>query len=81
MMFVGAGLRSVAVVVRNDAAQLCCPLNLALIHRRKIDIKNVVADLLALMGPREIVVREPLPVDMVKVIKAQTDKVVKALRF
>ena len=81
MLLATAELRGGAVVVRDDAAEFCFPMDLALVRRSKINIKNVVADLLALMRPREIIMRKPFSIDVVKVINTQADKVVKALRF
>ena len=78
-MLATTGLRGGAVVVRNDAAKSCLPFDLALVRRAEINIKNIVADLLTLMGPREVVMRQPFTIDMVKMINAQADKVVKAL--
>ncbi len=78
-MLAEAKLCGGAVVMRDNPAELCCPFNFALVRWSKINIKNVVADLLALMRPREIIMREPFPVDVVQVVNTQTDKVIKAL--
>ncbi len=81
MMLAGAELCSVAVVPRNDSAKSLFARDLALTRRSEINVKNRVADLFALMGSGEVIMRFPFPVDVVKVLNTQADKVVKALRF
>ena len=80
-MQAATGLRGGAVVVRDNPAELRFPFDLALVRWSKINIKNIVVDLLTLVGSREVVVREPLPVDIIEVVNAQADKVVETLLF
>ncbi len=81
MVLAGTELCRVAVVPRNDTAESLFPFDFTFTRWSKINIQNLVADFLALMGAGKVVMRQPLPVNVFKVINAQTDKVVKALRF
>lgn len=69
MLFVGAGLSGISVVVRNDSAQPLFPLNLALGRRSEIRPKNLVPDVRSLVRSLLMIVRQPLPVDVVKLVK------------
>jgi len=80
-MLATAGLRSGAVVVRDDSAELLFPFNFTFSRGCEINVKNLVSDFLALVRPGEVVMRQPLSVNVFKVINTQADKVVKALRF
>lgn len=80
-MLATAGLRGFPVVVRDDSAELLFPFNFTFSRGSEINVKNGVADLFALMGSGEVIMSLPLPVDVVKVVNAQADKVVKALRL
>ena len=81
MILATAGLRGCSVVVRDDSAELLFPFDFAFTRWSKINIQNLVIDFLALVRPGEVVMRQPLSVNVFKVINAQADKVVKALRF
>lgn len=74
-------LRGFSMVVRDNSAELCFLFNFADIRWPKINIENLVANLFALMGSREIVMRQPFAIDMIKMLKAQADKVIKTLRL
>ncbi len=81
MMFTRAGLSGVTVIVGNDSAQPLFPLNFALSRWAEIGAKNLVPDIGALMRSLLIIVREPFPVDVVKLVKAHAEKVVQTLPF
>lgn len=80
-MLATAGLSGFAVVMRDDSAELLFPFNFTFSRGYEINIQNLVIDFLALVRPGEVVMRQPLSVNVFKVINAQADKVVKALRF
>jgi hypothetical protein len=81
MMFAGTGLSGVAVVVRNDSAQTLFPFNIALGRRSEIRPKNLVPDVRSLVRSLLMVVRQPLPVDVVKLVKAHAKEMVQTLAF
>ena len=74
-------LRSCAVIVRDDSAEALFPLYLALVRGLKIWSKNLVPDIYSLMRAFVVVIRQPFMVDMIKMIQAKTNEVVKALFF
>ncbi len=74
-----AGLSCFAVVPRDNAPQALFPLNLAFAPRREIRAKDFVANIHSLMRAFVIVVRQPLAIDVVELVKAQADKMVQAL--
>lgn len=81
MMMVGTELCRVAVVPRDDSAEALFPLYLALVRGLKIWSKNLVPDIYSLMRAFVVVIRQPFMVDMIKMIQAKTNEVVKALFF
>ena len=60
-------LRGVPVVVRDDSAKFLFPLDFTFTRWSESNVKNSVSDFLALMRPREVIMRFPFPVDVVKV--------------
>jgi hypothetical protein len=80
-MLATAELCGSSVVVRNDFSELLFPFNFTFSRRYEINVKTRVPDLFSLMGSCEVIMSLPLPVDVVKVVNAQADKVVKALRL
>ena len=81
MMFARAESGSIAVIPRNDATQPLFPLNLAPVRRCEVRPKNLVPDIRSLMGSLLVVVRQPFPVDVIKLVKAHAIEVVQALAF
>ena len=79
MMLVGVQLRSVAIVPRNDSAQPLLSLDLALVRGLEIWTENLVANINSLMRALVIVVRNPLAVDVVKLVKAYAKEVIQTL--
>jgi len=72
-------LRSFAVIPRNDSAEALFSLNDAFVGRLEIRTKNFVPDIYSLMRPFVVVIRQPFMVDMIKMIQAKTNEVIKAL--
>lgn len=79
MMLVGVGLSGGPVVIRDHSAETLLPFNLTLFGRAEVNIKHLVINLYSLMRTVEIVVIKPLSVNVVQMIKAEADKVVKTL--
>ena len=77
-MLSGIGLCSIAVVPRNNSAQSLFPLDLAFGLGREIGAKNFVADIHSLMRTLVVIVRQPLPVDVIKLVKAHANEVIQA---
>ena len=78
---VGTGLRGVAVVVRNNSAELFFPFDFAFGRRCEIRSKHLVSDIHALMRTMVVIVRQPFAIDVVQLLHAEAEKVVKALFF
>ncbi len=76
MMFAGAGLCGISVIPRNDSAQPLFPLDLTPVRGLEVWTKNLVPDIRTLMRSLIVVVRQPLPVDVVELVKAHANKVV-----
>ena len=79
MVLEGVRLGSIAVVVRDYSAETLFPFNLTCVGGAEVNIKHLVLNLFSLMWVVEVVVIKPLFVNVVQMIKAETDKVVKAL--
>ena len=80
-MFVGAMLRSGAVIVRDDSAESCLSPNLAFVGRREIRTKNFVPDIFSLMRSMVVIIFQPFTVYVVQLIHAEADKMIEALSF
>lgn len=81
MIFVGVELCSFPVVPGNDSAQPLFPLNLTFVRRLEIRSQNLVANVHSLMRALVIIVRQPLSVDVVKLVEAYTEKVIQTFSF
>ena len=81
MMMAGTELCRVAVVPRDDSAQPLFPLDFAFVCGREVGAKSLVSDIHSLMRAFVVVIRQPFMVDMIKMIQAKTNEVVKALFF
>ncbi len=79
MLVTSRELRGFSIVVRDDSAELLFPLNFTFGRGCEINVENLVADFLALMGAGKVVMQQPLSVNVFKVINTQADKVVEAL--
>lgn len=79
MVLVCIQLRSGAVVPRDNAAEPLFSLDLTFVSRLEIRTKNLVSDIYSLMRSFVIVIRQPFMIDMIKMIQAKTNKVIKAL--
>jgi len=79
MLLAGTELSGGAIVVRNDSTQSLFPLDFAFVFGREIRLKNLVVDIHSLMRALIMIVRQPLAVDVVELIQAYTNKVIKAL--
>ena len=81
MMVVGAGLCSVAVVVRDNSTEPFFPFDFAVRCRREIGSKNLVSNIHTLMRSMVVIVRKPFAVNVIELLHAEAEKVVKTLSF
>ena len=66
MQLAGAGLCSFPVVPGNNSAQPLFPLDLTFCSRREIRAQYLVSNICSLMRAFIVVIRQPLPIDVVK---------------
>jgi hypothetical protein len=81
MLFAEGKSGCFAVIPRNNSAQPLFPFNFALVGRNKIHPKNLVPDIRPLMRSVFIIIQQPLVVDIVKMVQAEANKIIKALSF
>ena len=80
-MFVGALLRSGAVIVGDDSAESFLSFNFALIRRFKVRAKNFISDIFSLMRSVVVIIFQPFAVDIGQLIHAEADEMIQTFSF